>query len=340
MVNVCLPFFFCQFHIIVLFLIKFNKLNTLYCNMKKFNEYVNEQNLTSLSMQLFESETQDNNDRKKQLEKYLKGKKYPDYIKTLNDMLDDPKAAQLLEDGFGGDLGDTKLQFEVTKVSVRNLRPTQSEIDVKKSIDFPLTIDPKNIDNYYKTGENDVIIKFPLITFRKNYVIDGHHRWSQVFAFNPDAKMVCCNYDGDISPIQMLKATQGDIAAVKADDNKNDGKIPSEKVEGQNLFDDKWDKKAIIEYIKKTAKPEVPKIFSKYHANLTDIDAVAEFVAENLMDLKSNNYPEQGAPNRGDMPQTDQGGSNKDDAKSSLPGSEGSALNKLKDGEFVKGAVK
>jgi hypothetical protein len=58
------------------------------------------------------------------------------------------------------------------------------------------------------------------------------------------------------------------------------------------------------------------------------------------MELKSNNYPEQGAPNRGDMPQTDQGGSNKEDAKSSLPGSEGSALNKLKDGEFVKGAVK
>ena len=307
--------------------------------MKSFNDYVNEQNLNSLEMMLFESETSNNNDRKEQLEKYLKGKKYPDYIKTLNDMLDDPKAAQLLEDGFGGELGDTKLKFKVVKIPVRNLRPTQSEIDVEKSVKFPLT-KPENIDNYYKTGDKDVIIKFPLITFRQNYVIDGHHRWSQVFAFNPDAKMVCCDYDGDISPVQMLKATQGAIAAVKADDNKNNGKIPSEKVEGQNLFDDKWDKDAIIEYIKKTAIDKVPEVFSKYNKELTDIDKVADFVADNLIDLKSNNYPETGSPSRGDMPQTDQGGSDKDDAKSSLPGAEGSALNKLKDGEFVKNAVK
>lgn len=307
--------------------------------MKSFNEYVDEQNLNSLEMMLNESETSNNNDRKKELEKYLKGKKYPDYIQTLNDMLDDPKAKQLLEDGFGGELGDTKLRFKVTKIPVRNLRPTQSEIDVEKSVKFPLTV-PSNIDNYYKKGDKDVIIKFPLITFRQNYVIDGHHRWSQVFAFNPDAKMVCCDYDGDISPIQMLKATQGAIAAVKADDNKNDGHIPSEKVEGQNLFDDKWDEKAIIEYVKKTAVENVPEVFQKYHSELKDIDEVAKFVAENLIDLKSNNYPENGAPNRGDMPQTDQGGSDKGDATSSLPGKEGSALNKLKNGKFVKGAIK
>lgn len=307
--------------------------------MKTLNEYFEEQNINSLEMMLFESETSNNDERKKELEKYLKGKKYGDYVATLNKMLEDPKAKSLLEDGFGGSLGDTKLKFEVTKIPVKNLRPTQSEIDVEKSIKYPLT-KPENIDNVYKTGSKDVMIIMPLITFRKNYVIDGHHRWSQIFAINPDAKALCCNYDGDISPIQMLKATQGAIAAVKAEDNDNNGEIPSEKVEGQNLFDDKWDKAAIVEYIKKTAVEDFPKYMEKYHKELNDIDKCADWIADNLIDLKSNNYPEQGAPNRGDMPQTDKGGTNQDDAKTSLPGSEGSALNKLKDDKFVKGAVK
>ena len=306
--------------------------------MKRLYDYISESNLND--MMVFESETSSNNERKKELENWLKNKKLGDYVDTLNKMLDDPKAKTLLEDGFGGELGDTKLSFKVVKVPVKNLRPTQSEIDVTKSIDFPLK-KPENIDNYYSTGKNDVMIAgMPLITFRQNYVIDGHHRWSQVFAFNPDAKMVCCDYDGDISPVQMLKATQGSIAAVKADDNNNDGKIPKETVNGENLFNDNWDKEAIIKHIKDNAVDSVPKVFQKYQKDLTDIDKVAEFVSDNLMNLKTNNYPEDKDINRGVMPQTDQAGTNKNDKKSSLPGVEGSALNKLKDGEFVKGAVK
>lgn len=289
---------------------------------------------------IFESETSSNEERKKELEKWLKGKKMPDYIKTLNKMLEDPKAKLLLQDGFGGELGDTKFKFSVENIPVKNLRPTQSEIDVAKSIDYPLT-KPENIDTYYENGGNKVMIAgFPIITFRKNYVIDGHHRWSQVFALNPDAKMVCCDYDADISPLSMLKATQGAIAAVKADDNKNDGKIPSEQVKGQNLFDDAWDKEAIIKHIKETAIDSVPEVFKKYKKELDTIDKVADFIADNLIDLKTNNYPESGSPNRGDMPQTDDAGTVEKDKKSALPGSEGSALNKLKDGKIAKGAVK
>ena len=304
--------------------------------MKSFNEYICEH----ADSFLFESETSSNDERKKELEKWLKGKKLPEYIDTLNKMLEDPKAKILLQDGFGGELGDTKFKFSVENIPVKNLRPTQSEIDVAKSIDYPLT-KPENIDTDYAKGGKEVMIAgFPIITFRKNYVIDGHHRWSQVFAINPDAKMVCCNYDADISPLSMLKATQGAIAAVKADDNENDGKIPSQVVKGQNLFDDAWDKEAIIKHVKEVSDSKVPEVFKKYHKELDDIDKVAEFVAENLMDLKTNIYPESGAPNRGDMPQTDSGGTNEKDKKSALPGAEGSALNKLKDGKIAKNAVK
>ena len=76
--------------------------------MKSFNQYINEQSLNNLGL-IVESETSNNEERKKELEKWLKGKQMPDYIKTLNKMLEDDKAKVLLQDGFGGELGDTKL---------------------------------------------------------------------------------------------------------------------------------------------------------------------------------------------------------------------------------------
>ena len=172
--------------------------------------------------------TDSNAKRKQELEKWLKNKNYPDYVATLNKMLDDPKAKTLLQDGFGGSLGNLKLKFSVKNISAKSLRPTQSEIDISKSIKHGLT-KTQGVNKYF--NKEVIINNMPLITFRGNYVIDGHHRWAEVAAFNPDGKMVCFDYDGNISPIQMLKAVQGTIAAVKADKNNNNGKLPSSKVD-------------------------------------------------------------------------------------------------------------
>jgi hypothetical protein len=307
--------------------------------MKTLNNYISD-NLFLESES--GKETRNNAERKKELENWLKGKDYETYVEVLNKMLEDPKAKALLMDGFGGELGDTKLKCKKRKLLVKTLKPCQREIDISKSIDYPLK-KPENIDNYYSKGPDSVmIVGMPLITFRKNFIIDGHHRWSQVYAFNPEAEMVVFDYDGPISSDQMLKAVQGAIAAVKADtSNDNDGKLPSEDVQGLNLFDKKWQKEDIIEYIKKNAVSSVVDTFKKYHKELNDMDKVANYVAENLMLLKANNTPENGdnAPSRGDMPQTDKGGSDSDNSKTSLPDKEGSALNRLATKEFVKGAV-
>ena len=90
-----------------------------------------------LNNYIFESRevlTISNKQRRKELERWLKHKNYEDYVDTLNKMLEDPKSAALLEDGFGGDLGDTKLKFSVVNVPVSQLMPTQKEIDLDKSI--------------------------------------------------------------------------------------------------------------------------------------------------------------------------------------------------------------
>lgn len=295
--------------------------------------------MKQISSFLFESleiSTTSNKQRRKELEKWLKHKKYDDYVATLNKMLEDPKAKTLLEDGFGGELGDTKLTFSVKEIPVSQLMPTQSEIDLDKSLKHALTKE----ESFNKTFSNPIEINKPIVTFRQNYVIDGHHTWLQAIVLNPTGKILSFNYDGDISPIQMLKAVQGTIAAVKADDNKNNGKLPSNKVDGPNFFDKKFDEKKIKKYIIDNLDENLVSCFVEKIDECNDYDSVVDFIIERLLDVKANNYPSETSPGRENMPQVFKGGTDEEDKKSALPDSEGSAMNKLKDDKFMKSAIK
>ena len=232
--------------------------------------------MQTLNNYIFESRevlTTSNKQRRKELEKWLKHKNYEDYVDTLNKMLEDPKSAALLEDGFGGSLGDTQLKFSVQKIPVSQLMPTQKEIDLDKSLKHALT----NEKSFKKTFSNPIEINKPIVTFRKNYVIDGHHTWLQAIALNPNGKILAFNYDGDISPIQMLKAVQGTIAAVKADDNKNNGKLPSNKVEGPNFFDDDFDRKKIRKYLEDTFDDSLIDVYCDYIKECKDRNSIIKY---------------------------------------------------------------
>ena len=295
--------------------------------------------MKNLNLYIFESReisTTSNKQRRKELEKWLKHKRYDDYVDTLNKMLEDPKAKTLLEDGFGGELGDTKLTFSAKEIPVSQLMPTQSEIDLDKSLKHALI----NKESFTKTFTDPIEINKPIVTFRQNYVIDGHHTWLQAIAINPKGKILSFNYDGDISPIQMLKAVQGTIAAVKADDNNNNGKLPSSKVDGPNFFDDSFDEKKIRKYLDETFDESLTNIYCKYLDNCKNKKDIIEYLTERLLDIKSNNYPFESAPSRENMPQVFKGGTDEGDKSSALPDKEGSAMNKLKDDKFMKSAIK
>lgn len=295
--------------------------------------------MKNLNLYIFESReisTTSNKQRRKELEKWLKHKRYDDYVDTLNKMLEDPKAKTLLEDGFGGELGDTKLTFSSKEIPVSQLMPTQSEIDLDKSLKHALI----NKESFKKTFTDPIEINKPIVTFRQNYVIDGHHTWLQAIAINPKGKILSFNYDGDISPIQMLKAVQGTIAAVKADDNNNNGKLPSSKVDGPNFFDDSFDEKKIRKYLEDTFDESLTNIYCKYLDNCKNKKDIIDYLTERLLDIKSNNYPFESAPSRENMPQVFKGGTDEGDKSSALPDKEGSAMNKLKDDKFMKSAIK
>lgn len=295
--------------------------------------------MLSLSNYIFESReisTTSNKQRRKELEKWLKNKNYEDYVTTLNKMIDDPKAKTLLEDGFGGELGDTKLTFNVKEIPVSQLMPTQSEIDLDKSLKHALI----KKESFEKTFTNPIEINKPIITFRENYIIDGHHTWLQAITLNPNGKILSFNYDGNISVIQMLKAVQGTIAAVKAKDNKNNGKLPSNKSNGINIYDDNFDENKIKKYLEDTLDENLLDNFIELIDDCYDWDSTIEWLTDRLLDIKANNYPESFAQKRENMPQVYKGGTDQNDKNTAMPDKKGSALNKLKDDKFIKSVIK
>ena len=295
--------------------------------------------MLSLSNYIFESReilTTSNKQRRKELEKWLKNKNYEDYVTTLNKMIDDPKAKTLLEDGFGGELGDTKLTFNVKEIPVSQLMPTQSEIDLDKSLKHALI----KKESFEKTFTNPIEINKPIITFRENYIIDGHHTWLQAITLNPNGKILSFNYDGNISVIQMLKAVQGTIAAVKAKDNKNNGKLPSNKSIGINIYDYNFDENKIKKYLEDTLDENLLDNFIELIDDCYDWDSTIKWLTDRLLDIKANNYPESFAQKRENMPQVYKGGTDQNDKNTAMPDKKGSALNKLKDDKFIKSVIK
>ena len=271
-------------------------------------------------------------EKKKNLEKFLKGN-YENYIEKLNELLRDPKTAALLEDAFGGELGDVQLKYGKKNISVQQLNPTQSEIDLKNSVLWPLC-HPECIKNIFA---NAVELSIPLVTFNDNFIIDGHHRWSQALVFNPSAKMVCINFRGAMSAPQMLKATQGAIAAYLSAHGENGNGIPSNTVEkGFNIFDkNRKEMEGFLEHVfdgeidlkgLKCNVDLVVETLGKYVPEVKDRESLVKYLCDNAESLKHDHTPIAGAPNRGLMPQTDRAGAVSDD----------SAVSRMKDEPVLK----
>lgn len=252
----------------------------------------------------------------KQLENFLKGS-YEDYIDKLNELLKDPKTAALLEDAFGGELGNIKLKYGKKNIPVQQLLPTQSEIDLKNSVLYPLC-HPECIKNFFKNA-NNLELSIPLITFNEMFIIDGHHRWSQGLCFNPSCKMVSINFKGAMTPTQMLKATQGAIAAYMSKENNTDNGIPSSVVsKGFNIFDkNRAEMEDFLEQVyngvitmgsDKCNVDTVIAEISQFVPEIKDRKSLSEYICNNAERLKHDHMPVPGAPNRGLMPQTDKAG--------------------------------
>jgi len=163
--------------------------------------------------------------------KNLLGAKYTQFVQWLGNNIQDPKTQALIGAGLeDGDPSDDKFGFENVAIPVAKLKPTQNEIDINKSLAYPLVKDPAQfIEKVASNGPFTVVER--IVTFNGQYVIDGHHRWSTVYACNKNASIEAVNITiADVDPLDALKAVQMAIGLQAK-------KIPIQSVEGSNLLD-------------------------------------------------------------------------------------------------------
>ena len=163
----------------------------------------------------------------------------PDFVSGLRTIISDPKVQQFLKSAkHDGNLTDDNISIDETAklVNVNTLKPTQNEVFLDKSIEYPMQKNPDQIRNFILDKKHEGM---PAIVTSGGYVIDGHHRWSQVFCWNKDAEIPAYNikFNGDEPkiPTDLIKKTFLGIAAIY-------GKVDlSDKGGELNLFDIKED---------------------------------------------------------------------------------------------------
>jgi hypothetical protein len=246
-----------------------------------------------------------NRDFDQEIQALKNQKSMPDLVNALKGL--SQNQLDLLELGFGkGELA-TKMETKREQIAAKDLLPTQNEIDVGKSLGYQVSgKNPEQTKAILKGGP--VTINLPLVVYEhagQYYIVDGHHRWSQVFLINPNCKIESIVFknsagDTDQDPIDMLRDFQGAIAVA------NGGKVPTNTVEqGKNIFD--WSDDDLLKYLEGNIQDEMVQAYRDYyHSNITK-ENVEKSIIGNAGIMKHSNEPVPGAPSRAVMPQTDTG---------------------------------
>lgn len=228
-------------------------------------------------------------DARDELKKILK-KDYITFVKELGDNIDDPKFLSAIKSLSS----QSPVRTSKMSPSCLKLKPTQNEVVLHKSLSYPLK--QATTCNTYLRGGIITVDNRPIVTGGGGqFIIDGHHRWSQLYCINPNTKIRSLDLTDVTNPIEALKATQLGIGAEL-------GEIPSAEGGGINLFT--IDKETLNKFVKDTIQDDVIEIFNKYGKG-SNADEISEYIFGNIERMKDENEPVSNAPSREFMPQTD-----------------------------------
>ena len=233
---------------------------------------------------------------------------YEAFVSALKSNASDPKVQAFIKAGkLDKDENDDKFSFNSSNLPVAGLTPTQNEIDVDKSLGWPLK-KAESFLNFVKGAGQTFTLGSPIVTYKGKYIIDGHHRWSQLYACNKDASIAAVDISVEgLDPLDVLKAVQAAIAIETGD-------VPVQSVEGTNLL--KIDESGLQAWLKSKMSPaflEACKadegalsIMKKAGSEGGEVgELVGAFIWTNVQDMQAQSQPVPGAPKRDFMPQTD-----------------------------------
>lgn len=208
----------------------------------------------------------------------------------------------------GRDRGIPNSSLVLTSLNadVATLVPSQNEIDLRSSLRFPLQ-NPTQLASYFTGGLIQPFGNPVLTADGGTYIVDGHHRWSQIYLVNPFTQVTAVDLGYVPTPQTALKEAQMGVLAAK-------GYLASATVQGENLYtitEPVFDLK-VRELIEAGDTPEaVLEVFGTYLGFKTDIPEdeqyaiVTNYLWGNVLRMRELNPFIPGAPSRGVMPQTD-----------------------------------
>jgi len=237
-------------------------------------------------------------DQRKAMLTLFKSKDYEAFIEQLGDIASDSKVKAVLIGGlYDGQIKDDKLGIKDIITPISSLKPTQREIDLEASLKW-IGKNPGNVKDFLdnKTIGPEYFGGNEIVSANGKNIIDGHHRWSQVYFINPDAKLETVDLP-ILNPIKALKNSQIAIAGMS-------GKLLIKKVDARkNIFTMSLSK----------IKSDIPKYltapfyneFYKHDPNkFKDQNSVNDYVYKNIIRLRKENKPVTQI-HRGNMPQYD-----------------------------------
>ncbi len=152
--------------------------------------------------------------------------------------------------------------------NTRDIIPNQNEVDLDKSVQFPLNVDKNGIaplQNVLAGGQ--VVAGSPILTANNGtYVLDGHHRWSQTFVFNPNTQIEALD-------IGYVPESEGGSRADPGVGGRSGPVINSKGVDGINLYtvDKEVFYAKVQEYIEETStRPRRPSAQTATAVHLRD----------------------------------------------------------------------
>ena len=221
-----------------------------------------------------------------------------DYVSLLKKYQTDPKVNAALKSGItDGRPDDEKFDVQDASYAAKDLKPTQHELGSEESLKNILTDQYGSLEGFIK---GDAKFPDPIITYNGEFVIDGHHRWSQAYAANPEAKIQSINIVGKIDPKDILKAVHTAIAT-----DSGETKTISANLKAGNLLD--FDSDKVKKYVDENLTDKARKVWNE---NGVDSDKeIANKIAQNVDTMISNSKPENWAPSRDSMPQPGVSGS-------------------------------
>jgi hypothetical protein len=243
---------------------------------------------------------------------------YDEFVKVLKDNASDERINTILnlgqKDGIPTD-EIVKVTFE--EYNVNKLLPTQSQIGIGESFFQMVKHNPTNPEHFIKHPDEAAFPNRRILTANGKFIIDGHHRWSQIFLFNPNAKICAINIEipGIKEPKTFLKIVQLAIAATYK------GVYTKQANSQTDIFSDSMTKEKIIETVKEILPENVIELCKKSYGFDSD-EKVYDKIANNGLYLKK--FKPEFAPERKYMPQpsdtAEKAGKSPDNVKG-LPGS-------------------